>query len=245
MQMLRRLTTATVLLLLCVLPALAQKDNPSDNPACKPEQRKPERHEGFLKDKAEALKNGPIELVFIGDSITDAWRREPQKKVFDERWGKYNPYNIGVGGDQTQHVLWRIEHGELDGISPKLAVLMIGTNNLGNKMTPEQTIGGIHCVVEAIQAKLPETRLLLLGVFPRGAESTNPYRAQIETVNHAIAKLDDGERVKYLDIGQKFLDENGNLPKEIMPDALHPNEKGYQIWADAIGETVEKMMEQR
>lgn len=234
-------TALALLLLLFVLPALAQ----DDNPACKPAEHRPERHAGFMQDKEDAVKKGPIELVFIGDSITDGWRRDPQKQLFDERWGKYNPYNIGVGGDQTQHVLWRIKQGQLDDISPKVAVLMIGTNNLGNnRMTPEQTIGGVRCVVDAIQKKLPETKLLLLGVFPRGAAADDPYRAQIKAVNDAIARLDDGAKVKYLDIGEKFLDENGALPKEIMPDALHPNEKGYRIWADAIDATVQEMMTQ-
>jgi beta-glucosidase len=200
------------------------------------------RHEGFLKDKEEALKNGPIDLLFVGDSITDAWRRDPQNKVFKERWGKHNPLNIGIGGDRTQHVLWRLENGEVEGIKPKVAVLMIGTNNLGNKESPEDTIAGVTAVVKSLREKLPESKILLLAVFPRGEKVDNPFRAQIKTVNDAIAKLNDGTNVKYLDIGEKFLAEDGTLTKEIMPDALHPNEKGYQIWADAIGPTLDEML---
>ena len=216
------------------------------SPACVPAEKDRVRHDHFLLHKDEALKKGPIDLVFIGDSITDGWRGGEQNKLYNERWGKHNPYNIGISGDQTQHVLWRIQHGELDGIKPKVAVMMIGTNNLGNNNpphTPADVAAGIKCLVTEIKQRLPETKLLLLGVFPRGKEATDPFRAQIKEVNETIAKLDDGGKtVKYLDIGTQFLAPDGTLPPEIMPDALHPNDKGYQVWADAIGPTIDEMM---
>lgn len=218
------------------------KDKPG---SCVPAQKDPQRHEQFLKDKADALKKGPVNLLFVGDSITDAWRGGAQNKLYAERWGKHNPLNIGISGDRTEHVLWRLEHGEVDGIKPKAVVVMIGTNNLGNppKATPEQTAAGVKCVVETLRKKLPESKILLLGVFPRGAKANDPYRAQIKTVNDTIAKLDDGGgHVRYLDLGAKFLDKDGNLPPDIMPDALHPNEKGYQIWADAMGPVLDEML---
>ena len=227
--------------LLCSATARA-----ADKPAsCTPERKNPERHEQFLKDKAEALKKGPVDLLFVGDSITDAWRGGPQNKLYVQRWGKHNPLNIGISGDKTQHVLWRLEHGEVEGIKPKAVVLMIGTNNLGNppQATPEDTAAGITCVVKALREKLPDSKILLLGVFPRGAQANDPFRAQIKTINETIARLDDGgEHVKYLDIGDKFLAADGTLPADIMPDALHPNENGYQIWADAIGPVLEDML---
>lgn len=213
--------------------------------SCTPAQKDPQRHEQFLKNKAEALEKGPVNLLFVGDSITDAWRGGAQNKLYQQRWGKHNPLNIGISGDRTQHVLWRLDHGEVDGIKPKAVVVMIGTNNLGNppRSTPEQTAAGVKCVVEKLREKLPESKILLLGVFPRGAKADDPYRAQIKTVNDTIAKLDDGGgHVTYLDIGDKFLDPDGNLPADIMPDALHPNEKGYQIWADAMGATLDEML---
>ena len=213
---------------------------------CVPKQKNPERHEQFMKDKAEALKKGPIQLVFIGDSITDAWRGGEQNKIYKERWGKYNPLNLGISGDKTEHVLWRLENGELDGLAggTKLVVMMIGTNNLGNqpRATPEDTAKGIECLVQTIRQKLPEAKLLLLGVFPRGREASNPFRAQIKTVNDAISKLDDGKQVRYVDLGPAFLDGNGTLPADVMPDQLHPNAKGYQIWADEMGPIIEEMM---
>jgi lysophospholipase L1-like esterase len=193
-----------------------------------------ERHEAFLKRG----KEGKIGVLFLGDSITAGWGGA--KAIWEERFGKYDPANFGIGGDRTQHVLWRIENGELDGIAPKVVVLMIGTNNIG--YAAEDIVKGDKKIVEMIHKKLPDTKLLLLGIFPRGAEATNPARAKIKAVNAELAKLDDGKKTRYLDIGDKFLDANGNLPKEVMPDALHPNAKGYQIWADAIQPLLDEMM---
>src|SRR5688500_11151270 len=236
----KRIPLIALALSLLVPSSLFAQDKPqqpaSVTPAPKSNPNKPDveqgfrkRHEGFLKDKAEALKNGPVNLLFVGDSITDAWRRGAQHELYKERWGKHNPLNLGIGGDRTQHVLWRLENGEVEGIKPKVTVLMIGTNNLGNKESVEDTIAGVKAVVQSLREKLPETKILLLAVFPRGEKADHPYRAQIKTVNEAISKLDDGRHVKYLDIGDKFLADDGTLTKEVMPDALHPNAKGYQI----------------
>ena len=222
-------------------PAASDKPTP-----CVPTQKDPNRHAAFLKDKDAALKNGPVQLVFIGDSITDAWRGGPQNQIYKQRWARHNPLNLGISGDKTEHVLWRIENGELDGLEQgaKLVVMMIGTNNLGNppKSTPEDTAEGVKCLVQAVREKLPNARLLLLGVFPRGKSPTDPYRAQIKTINDTIATLDDGKQVKYLDLADTFLDEQGELPADVMPDQLHPNEKGYALWAEAMGPVIEEMI---
>jgi lysophospholipase L1-like esterase len=197
------------------------------------------RHEGFLKDLA--AKNGKVGVLFVGDSITDGWRTGG-KKVFEQNYGSMDPLNIGIGGDRTQHVIWRLEHGEVEGISPKAAVLMIGTNNLGSNSN-EEIVAGVTKIVQELHSKLPNTKVLLLAIFPRGAKADDPNRARIKAINEQLAKLDDGGKtVKYLDIGPKFLDADGNLPKDIMPDALHPNEKGYQIWAEAMGPTLAELM---
>lgn len=216
------------------------KGNPDD-----PKNGFLKRHEGFLKDKEELLKKGPIQLVFIGDSITDGWRGAKGKEVFETNYSQYNPYNIGIGGDRTQHVLWRIDHGELDGLepNPKVAMLMIGTNNLGPNPSNEAISDGVTKIVTEIHQKLPSTKVLLLAIFPRGAAADNPFRARIKSINETLAKLDDGGKsVKYLDIGDKFLDKDGTLPKDVMPDALHPNAKGYGIWAEAVKPTLEELM---
>jgi lysophospholipase L1-like esterase len=196
------------------------------------------RHEAYLQEAKENA--GKVDLLFVGDSITDGWHG--QKKLWADNWQPLKAHNIGIGGDRTQHVIWRLQNGEVAGIKPKLTVLMIGTNNLGGN-TNEEIVAGIAGCVNEIKKQIPETKVLLLAVFPRGEKADNPSRARIKAINQEIAKLDDGGKtVKYLDIGAKFLEEDGTLPKSVMPDALHPNAKGYQIWIDATMPTVTEMM---
>lgn len=198
------------------------------------------RHEGFV---AEA-KKGECGLLFLGDSITDGWRNKP-KAIFDEAFGAYRPLNFGISGDRTQHLLWRLRNGELDGLAPKAAVVMIGTNNIGQKdpEPPASAIEGVKAVVEEIHKRSPATKVLLLGVFPRGEKPEHPLRAQVKEINAAIAALDDGgKRVRYLDLADKFLQADGSLAKDVMPDFLHLSEKGYRIWADALREPVAALM---
>ena len=193
-----------------------------------------QHHEAFLKRG----KEGKIGVLFLGDSITEGWGGA--KDVWEAHFGKDDPANFGISGDRTQHVLWRIANGELDGIKPRVLVLMIGTNNIGNPT--EEILRGDLAIVNEIHKKLPKTKLLLLGIFPRGREASDPAREKIKMVNNALSKLDRKKNVRYLDIGDKFLDAMGTLPPDIMPDALHPNHKGYEIWADAIQPTLDKMM---
>jgi len=198
-----------------------------------------QRHEGYLKEVKE--KEGNVDLLFVGDSITDGWHGGG-KKAWAEAWEPLKAFNIGIGGDRTQHVIWRLQNGEVAGIKPKLAVLMIGTNNLGGN-TNDEIVAGITACVKEIQKQLPSTKVLLLAVFPRGEKADNPSRARIKTINEQIARLDDGGKtVKYLDIGEKFLDDKGNIPPEIMKDFLHPTAKGYDIWVDATKATVTDML---
>jgi lysophospholipase L1-like esterase len=201
------------------------------------------RHEGFV---AQA-KQGGIDLLFLGDSITDGWRTRG-KEVWEREYAPLKAANFGIGGDRTEHVLWRLRNGEAEGFQPKLVVLMIGTNNTGferDGKTPRNTtpevIEGITAVVHELRGKFPAAQILLLAVFPRG-EKDSMQRAQVGEINKVISKLDDGAHVHYLDIGAKFLEADGTLPKEIMPDLLHPNEKGYGIWADAIREPVKRLL---
>jgi lysophospholipase L1-like esterase len=196
------------------------------------------KHESFLKRG----KEGPIGVLFVGDSITAGWGSA--KDVWESHYGTHQPANFGIGGDRTQHVLWRIANGELDGITPKVVVLMIGTNNIGD--TAENITKGDVKIAAEIHAKLPQARLLLLGIFPRGADpkqaGTMGMRSKIAAVNAELAKLDDGAKTRYLDIGSKFLDENGVLTRDVMPDALHPNARGYQIWAEAMQPLLDEML---
>jgi len=204
------------------------------------------RHEGFVA----IAKKGGVDLLFLGDSITDAWRGKAAEPTWKKHFEPLKAANFGISGDRTQHVLWRITNGELDGISPKLAVLMIGTNNSnGNDNTAAEIAEGVTAVVKTLREKQPQMKVLVLGVFPRAEKGTKAdkvaagdLRKKTQEVNGIIAKLDDGKMVKYLDIGGKFLDAEGALPKTIMPDFLHLSAKGYEIWGDAIAPTVKELM---
>jgi len=202
----------------------------------KPAVKDPPRHTGFMADIKKM--NGNINLVFVGDSITDGWRGGG-KTVWQKNFGHYRPLNLGISGDRTEHVLWRLQNGELDGYQARLFVIMIGTNNGGN--TAQDVAAGIEAIVKEIEKKQAQARILLLGIFPRG-DKPNPHREKNDETNKIIAKLDDGKRIKYLDIGDKFLNADKTMSKDIMPDFLHPNLKGYEIWADAILPSVKQML---
>ena len=195
-----------------------------------------ERHEAMNA----RVKQGNVDLIFIGDSITQGWEGKG-KEVWQKFYGKRNAVNLGISGDQTQHVLWRLDHGNIDGISPKLAVVMIGTNN-SSRSEPAKIPDGIKAIVEKLRTKLPETKVLLLGIFPRGENNEDPLRRVNTQVNKAIADLADNLMVFYRDIGPMFLAADGTLSKEIMPDLLHPNAKGYEIWAESIESLVTQFM---
>ena len=198
------------------------------------------RHEEFLKRKAQ----GPIDLLFIGDSITDFWpkRGADSWKKFEEQ---YHPADFGISGDRTEHVLWRLENGEIDNITPnpKVVVIMIGTNNIGHfkDETPEWAAAGVTKIVQTVRGKLPDSKILLLGVFPRDTKDSD-NRKKVQQINAIISKLDDGKQIRYLDIGDKFLDQNGEIPKAIMPDKLHPTTQGYDIWYGAMQPMLDEMM---
>jgi len=204
------------------------------------------RHEGFV----EIAKKGGINVLFLGDSITDNWRKPEQGlSVWEKNFAPLHAANFGISGDRTQHVLWRMKNGELDGYKPRVVVLMIGTNNTGlerDKLTPrnstEEVVEGVTTIVKGLTTQWPETKILLLAIFPRAENPTDIVRLQVNAVNSAIAKLHDGKHVFFLDIGPKFLAPDGTLPKEIMPDFLHPSTKGYEIWAEAIKEPLAKLL---
>ena len=203
--------------------------------AVTPEVKNPERHEQFLK----RIKQGPADLLFLGDSITDGWRGQASFAKF----APYNPADFGISGDRTEHVLWRITHGELEGIKPKVVVIMIGTNNVGHfgDEKPEWAAAGVKKIIDTVQEKLPEAKILLLAVFPRDKHDSS-MRKRVDGINEIIAKFGDGKKVRFLDINKVFLDANGDIPKDIMPDSLHPNVKGYGLWYDAMQPMLSEMM---
>lgn len=202
----------------------------------------------FFRQKHEAnvkvAKEGKAELLLMGDSITDFWRNErgpfAGKAVLDKHFGQWKIANFGIAGDTTQGVLYRLDHGEGEGFSPKAVMLMIGTNNIGRN-TAEEIAEGIGAIVLKLRKRFPESRILLLGIFPRGS-ANDPNRQTIREINNTISKLNDGDKVQYLDIGAKFLNADGNIPSDVMSDALHPSSKGYEIWAEAVATPLKSLM---
>ncbi len=187
----------------------------------------------------DRVKNKRVDLVFDGDSITDFWEGRG-KDVWKKNYAQFNPADFGISGDRTEHLLWRLDHGQVDGLHPKMVVLMIGTNNLGGN-TEAQIAEGITAIVHEYQKRLPDAVLLLQGIFPRGEKPTDSNRQKIKTINAMISKLADGNKVIYMDLSDKFLQPDGTLPRDMMPDTLHPSTKGYEVWADAIRPEIEKV----
>ena len=188
------------------------------------------------------IQQGPVDLLFIGDSITQGWV-EDGRRVWDTFYGRRRAVNLGFNSDQTDNVIWRLQHGELDGIAPKLTVLMIGTNNTTMREDPpEHTAAGIQSILTTLRTRLPQTKVLLLAVFPRGASADDPHRLVNQAVNERLRAFADQRHVFFLDLGPRFLDKAGRLSEEVMPDALHPNERGYRLWAEGMEDLVKTLL---
>jgi lysophospholipase L1-like esterase len=228
--------TLIVSLVVAVNAGAGEKKNPATTPAPRDDNWL-KRHEGFV----DIAKKGDVDVLFLGDSITDAWRGKAAQPTWEKHFASLKPANFGIGGDRTQHVLWRLANGELDGITPEVVVLMIGTNNTGSD-SAEQIAEGVEAIVKTIRTKSPTTKVMLLAVFPRGEQPGTPVRAKIDDINKTISKLDDGGNVRYLDIGKKFLQDDGTLSKEIMPDFLHLSARGYAIWGETITPLLKEML---
>lgn len=194
-----------------------------------------ERHEGVLKQ----IQEGPVDLILMGDSINHGWDGEG-KEVFEKYYKNRNTVNMGFSGDRTEHVLWRLDNGEVDGINPKAVSLMIGTNNF-NANTAEEIGAGIIAIVEKLREKLPETKVLILAIFPR-EEKPGEVRDKLAQASAIASEIADGDMVHYLDINSVFLTEDGTLTKEVMPDALHPNAYGYELWASAVEPKIAELL---
>jgi lysophospholipase L1-like esterase len=196
-------------------------------------------------------KQGDIDLLFMGDSITDFWRNSgpdgvdnpPRagKKVFEKYYGQIKTANFGISGDTTQGVLYRLRDGEGQGFQPKAIMLMIGTNNASAMCSSAEIAEGVGAIVLELRKDFPDAKILLLGIFPRGYPE-DLIRKVVLDVNPIIARLDDQQHVFYQDIGAKFLDADGVLQPDIMADKLHPNEKGYVIWAEAVKPSLAQLL---
>jgi lysophospholipase L1-like esterase len=243
-------------------PAVAQPTNTNASVASAPAAVRansaiiPNLAGNFMKQHTNNLavaEKGDIDLLFMGDSITDWWRSTGRgaaingavpyggKDVFDKHFGTLKIANYGIAGDTTQGVLWRLQHGEGQGIKPKAVMLMIGTNNTDRNSPPEIAIGVADIVFE-LRKDFPDAKILLLGIFPRDAVDSK-HRTSITAINQIISALNDSQHVFYKDIGSLFLADDGSISKEIMSDGLHPTSKGYEIWANAVHDTLIGLMQ--
>ena len=202
-----------------------------------------ERHEAVMKTKVAI----DPEIVLIGDSITHFWGGQPDggklgnrgSETWEQLFGQRRVLNLGFGWDRTQNGLKRIALGELDGLKPKVIVLHIGTNNLAQTEncranTPAEIAAGIGAIIEQVQAKCPGAKIILMGIFPRGEKPEDPKRAVLREINALLAPLGQRPGVTFLDITSHWLAADGSISKAIMPDFLHPNQKGYAVWAEAL-----------
>jgi lysophospholipase L1-like esterase len=184
-------------------------------------------------------QQGHIDLIYVGDSIVEGYETQG-KDTWDRYYAPRHALNLGISGDRTEHVLWRLDHGNLDGLAPTLAIVMIGQNN-GGRNTAEEIGAGVTAVVQQIRTKLPTTKILLLAIFPRREKPTQE-RTVLAKASRIAAQLADNHTIFYLDINKAFLRPDGSIPAELMPDFEHPSAKGYRLWAEAIEPTVAALM---
>ncbi len=198
------------------------------------------RHQAKL-DEVKSRRDD-IDLLMIGDSITQGWEDEENKAVWQEYFELRNALNLGFSGDRTEQVLWRVQNGAIDGLLPKVTVLLIGTNNTGHRQDPAQdTAAGIQVILQELRTRLPKTAIVLLAVFPCGESTTDPSRLLNANINNIIANYADGRDVHFLDIGHRFVHDSGQLRTDLMPDLLHLSPAGYKIWAECMVPTLDAL----
>lgn len=202
--------------------------------------------ENWWKDRHEKCvnltKQGGHDLIFIGDSITQGWEGGG-RATWDKYYGNRKAANFGFSGDRTEHVLWRMQNGEIVGLKPKVAVIMIGTNNIGHGSSDANaTALGVKTIVGKLREVMPETKILLLGIFPRGADANDRMRQAVADATKQFSALQDGKHVHFLDIGRAYVARDGEMWRGLMPDLLHPNSAGYEMWAKAMEPTLKSLL---
>ena len=217
------------------------------NPACIPLARTdwsgPVTGMWIEKGRKQQAAEGPAQVLFLGDSITQLWMMDPRwpngQKVWDSRIKPLKALNMGIAADRTENLLWRIGEGRMiEGLTPKVTVLLIGVNNLtgwGGRPggdSPENLAEAIGLILDSVKKQQPETKILLLGIFPAFEKPDAPIREKIRKTNKLIAGKADYKQVFYLDFGDKLLNPDGVADKEIIRDGVHLSEKGYEIWAE-------------
>ncbi len=194
-----------------------------------------QRHEAMNRRASQ----GNVDLIYVGDSIVQHFDKQG-KEVWEHYYAHRNALNLGISGDRTEHVLWRLDHGNINGITPKLAIVMIGQNNGGHN-TAEEIAEGVTAIVRRLRTKLPGTKILLLGIFQR-REKPTAERAVLAKANEIVSKLADDKHVFYMDINPVFVQPDGTIPRSLMYDFEHPTPLGHRVWAEAIEPKVAELM---
>lgn len=238
-------------------PAKTKADAPAALSDANPAAAAKPRHDSWLdahRKRDARLREGNVDVLLIGDSITAGWNKHPE--LIRRFFGDLHVVNLGHPADKTENILWRLRNHDFEKANPGVAVVMAGTNNSNHdEYTPEQIAGGVRAIVDELRRKLPRTKILLLGIFPRGSHEQrielkqgrteaggNPQWTKIDRVNRMIATFADGRTVVYRNINREFVNEKGELPVTVMPDLLHPNATGYEIWGRAIQPVVKEMI---
>jgi beta-glucosidase len=227
----------------------------AQNKALDPVDRKDDWWVKRHAESVEKMNEGNIDLLLIGDSITHGWEDQPE--LYEKFFGEYKKINLGFSGDQTAHVLWRLDHLPLDKISPKAAMILIGTNNIGHQdgTTPKEAAEGIVAIVEKLQKQYPKIRIIVMKVFPRDEKPEGEYREKVNKLNVALHEQlsKNAQTFDYVkrtpntlsvDITHAFLVEDGTLSKRILPDFLHLSEEGYELWGNHAAQTIKKAFQQ-
>lgn len=219
----------------------AYGENSAIQPVPKPSDRWKARHEAMNA----RVKEGNVDLLWVGDSIVENFEHQG-KPVWDKYYADRNAVNLGISADRTQNVLWRFDNGNIEGISPKLAIVMIGQNNSGgpNANTAEEIAEGVKAVVDRLRTKCPNTKILLLAIFFRH-EHYCPERDLLAEANRISSKLADNKMIYYMDINKIFLRKDRSIPANLMPDFEHPSEEGFWLWAKTIEPKVCKLLKDK
>ena len=217
------------------LPGVGLGENPAIIPVARTNASWIQRHEAMNR----RAKQGNVDLIYVGDSIVQHFDNQG-KETWDRYYAPRNALNLGISGDRTEHVLWRLDHGNIDGISPKLAIVMIGQNN-GGINSGEEIAEGVVAIVRKIQAKLPNTKILLLAIFQR-REHPTPERAVLAKASEITSKLADGKMIFYQDINDFYVKPDGSIPRDLMYDFEHPTPLGHRVWAETIEGKVAELM---
>jgi len=199
-----------------------------------------QQHKSHLK----IANNKKPELLFIGDSITNSWTwGDGRSDVYQTYFHQYDAENFAIGGDMTQNLLWRLQHGLKGTIKPKVVVLMIGTNNfLHEQQTPEQVVAGVKAVIEQIQTNYQDVKVLTLAILPIYQNSDNFSRQYIPKTNKLISQLSNNHSIFFLNFSDSFLDDHGNIPAALMDDYIHPTAQGLEIIAKNIAPTLKMLL---